>query len=133
MAFEDGGVGRPVDFIHTPVIRPAQREKTGRGKRHFRLALTNQDAQRVGPAGVVDIRERSAEIDVVCGARFPGCPRTGPRTRTSVAAGVGAALKATWLAIGGPSVVQEAPAIVAWFIFGELSEAVVPWPSLNFQ
>jgi len=64
-ALEDSTIRRGVDLVDSPVVGRSEFEKTIRIVAGIALALTDQDAQRVGPAGGVDIIEDGPEVDVV--------------------------------------------------------------------
>jgi len=68
-ALEDRIVGRRVDLVDAPVVGLTQVESRRAGDRIVRrvgLALADQHAQRIGPAGGVDVVGGCAEVNIMC-------------------------------------------------------------------
>ena len=79
LALEDGVVGGRVDLIDSPVVGLAVFEQTFRIERGVRLALADQDAPRIVPAGVVDVVEDRSEVHVVRARRTRPPSSSAPR------------------------------------------------------
>jgi len=81
IALEDGGTRSGIDLVDAPVVGRLEVEHTRRIVTGRRLALTDQHAHRVGPAGVVDVIEHRAEIHIMRSGKLTRRPAQDYITR----------------------------------------------------